>query len=113
MVSESDAGFRQRSSAGGSCEKLNAKFRFEPEEPTTDDGLGDSEPRRGRRYSSGVSDFDERPYVVNIQCSVPHPATQRTAARDYRIASGNTNVAVGLRRCWRTSPKDQCRAQRQ
>lgn len=37
VVSEHDPRFRQSSAAGGSCKKLDAKFRFEPGEPPADD----------------------------------------------------------------------------
>ena len=79
MVSESDAGLRKGSPAGRSCKQLNAKLRFKPEEPTTDDRFGDAQPCRGGRDPPGVGDFDERPYLFNIQFSVPHSATQRAA----------------------------------
>lgn len=113
MVSKSDPGLGERSPAGRSRKKLDAKFRFKPEKPTTDDRFGDAQPERGGGNSPGVGDFDERPYVFDIQLSVPHPATQRAATRHYRIALENTNLGAGLRRCWRTSQKNQCRSQRQ
>ena len=37
MVSERHSRFRQRGAAGRPCKKLDAKFRFDPEEPPTDD----------------------------------------------------------------------------
>ena len=37
MVPERDSRFRERGAAGRSCKKLDAKFRFNPEEPPTDD----------------------------------------------------------------------------
>jgi hypothetical protein len=37
MVSKRDPGFCESGAAGGSCKELDAKFRFKPEEPPTDD----------------------------------------------------------------------------
>jgi hypothetical protein len=37
MVSKCASGFCQCGAAGGSCKKLNAKFRFKPDEAPADD----------------------------------------------------------------------------
>lgn len=47
VVSKRNAGFRESGAASGSYDQLDAKFRFQPEEPPADDGLGDAEPPRG------------------------------------------------------------------
>jgi hypothetical protein len=47
VVSKRDPGFCESSAASVSYKKLDAKFRFKPEEPPTDDRLGDAEPARG------------------------------------------------------------------
>lgn len=61
IVSKRGPGFCESSPAGGSCKKLDAKFRFKPEEPTTDDRLGDAEPERRGRNSTSISNFYECP----------------------------------------------------
>lgn len=47
VVSKRDPGFCERGAACCSYKKLDAKVRFKPEEPPTDDRLGDAEPPRG------------------------------------------------------------------
>ncbi|GGC87999.1 hypothetical protein GCM10010994_52450 [Chelatococcus reniformis] len=37
VISKRDPGFREGGAAGGSCEELDAKLRFKPEEPPADD----------------------------------------------------------------------------
>lgn len=59
IVSECGSGFCERSAASGSRKQLDTKFRFKPEETTTDDRLGHPEPERSRRNAPGISDLYE------------------------------------------------------
>ncbi len=59
MVPERDPCFRERGAAGRSCKKLDAKLRFDPEEPPADDRFGDAKPARGGRYAPGIGHCDE------------------------------------------------------
>lgn len=61
IVSESGPGFCESSPAGRSSKQLDAKFRFKPEKPTTDNRLGNAEPERGGRNAPGISNFYECP----------------------------------------------------
>lgn len=55
IVSERGPRFCESSPAGGSCKQLDAKFRFKPHEPTTDDRLGHAEPERSRRNAASIN----------------------------------------------------------
>ncbi|GGB50826.1 hypothetical protein GCM10011505_34860 [Tistrella bauzanensis] len=98
MVAEGDTGFRERRTPGGSREKLDAKFRFKPEKPATDDRFGDAEPERRGGDAPGIGDFNECAQRVDIQGGVPHFATQFLTEGDYRIAVGTSNIPSRQRR---------------
>ena len=72
VLAERDPGLGERSAAGGPRKKLNAEFRFQPEQPPTDDGLRDTEPASGRRYAAGIGHFDKCLQVFKIQSSAFH-----------------------------------------
>jgi hypothetical protein len=76
MVPERDPGFCESGAAGRSRKQLDAKLRFKPKEPPTDDRLGDAEPARGGRYAPGIGHFDECLYSSMSNFGVPDFATQ-------------------------------------
>lgn len=103
MVSKRNSGFRESGATGGSCEKLDAKLRFKPEKPPTDNRLGYAEPARGGRNAPGISNFHECLQLFDIQFSVPHSATQRCTKKHYRIMNRNASFHPGNARAAHTS----------
>ena len=61
VFTERDAGSRQRGTAGRPREKLDAEFSFQPEQPSTDDGLRDAKAPGSRRYPASIGHIDKGP----------------------------------------------------
>jgi hypothetical protein len=92
MVSKGDPRFRQSRAAGRSCKKLDAEFRFEPDEPPADHRFGNAEPPCGGRNSPGTGNFNECPEIFDFHVSVPHFATQLGIKAGYRNKNRNDSV---------------------
>ena len=105
VLAERDPGFGERGAAGGSCQKLDAQFLFQPEQPPTDDRLRDAEPASGRRDAAGIGHFDESVAGLRYPTSAFHFLRHSLAIRE-PIASKSRNatscVSHSLRRMsWR------------
>lgn len=59
IVSECGPGFCERRPASGSRKQLDTKFRFKPQQATTDDRLGHAEPERSRRDPACIRNLYE------------------------------------------------------
>nr|WP_322095732.1 hydrolase [Peristeroidobacter soli] len=92
MVSKRKSGFGEGGTAGVSRQELDAELRFETEQSSTHDGLGDAEPAGGGRNAASVSNFYKCPQLFDIQFGVPNQATQRGTKRDYRGREVNGKV---------------------
>jgi hypothetical protein len=66
VLAKRDAGLRQRGTACGPREKLDTEFGFQPEQPSTDDRLRNTETPGSRRYPASIGYIDKSPKIFEI-----------------------------------------------
>ena len=113
MVSKRGPRFCESGAAGRSRKKLDAEFRFKPEEPSTDDRLGDTEPARRGRNAPGIGHCHERLEVLDVQFGVPRFATRLPQGGTTASPTGSANADQATSPLADVARKTQCRSQRQ
>jgi hypothetical protein len=71
MVAKQRTRLRQCGTAGGPEKQLHAQVFFQPQQTAADDRLGDAQPERRRRNSTGIRDCYEGSQFLNLHDPIP------------------------------------------